>query len=43
MVIRPTTMLFNLFIMLWITNFVDAGVLQGDDHAKSIIQYINLA
>jgi hypothetical protein len=37
MIIRLVVILFNTFVMLWITSFVDSGVLSSESEAKDII------
>mmetsp|Transcript_19442 Transcript_19442/g.18562 ORF Transcript_19442/g.18562 Transcript_19442/m.18562 type:complete len:167 (+) Transcript_19442:773-1273(+) len=32
----------NTFMLLWLTSYVDEGVLRSDDEAKILIQYYNL-
>lgn len=41
-VIRLVMILFNTFLLLRITSFVDTGVLANDDEAKTIIRNVNL-
>jgi hypothetical protein len=41
-IIRLVFILFNTFLLLWITSFVDTGVLESEAEAKTIIQYINV-
>lgn len=42
MIIKLVVILFNTFLMLWVTSFKDSGVLESDEEAKSIIQTINI-
>jgi hypothetical protein len=41
-VIRLVFILFNTFLMLWVTSFVDSGVLKSESEAKTVIQNINV-
>jgi hypothetical protein len=41
-VIKLSVILYNTFLLLWLTNFVDTGVLNSDDHAKSIVKNIKI-
>ena len=36
MVIRMVTILFSVYIVLWITSFIDTGVLQSESDAKTV-------
>jgi hypothetical protein len=36
-IIRLVFVLFNTFLLLWITSFVDKGVLKDENEAKNII------
>lgn len=36
-IMKPTLLISNIFIMLWLTNFVDNGTLTNDNEAKTIV------
>lgn len=38
LIVKFSNILFNTFILLWLTSFVDSGVLIDDSAAKAILQ-----
>ena len=39
MIIRLSVVLYSTFLLLWITSFVDNGVLKSEEDAKTIYQW----
>ena len=38
MVVRLVTVLFSVYLLLWVTSFVDSGVLESEEEAKTVYQ-----
>ena len=41
-IVKLFFILFNTFVLLWITSFIDKGVIKDEDEAKLIIQNVNI-
>jgi hypothetical protein len=42
MIIKLVMILFNTFLMLWVTSFIETGEIESEKEAKSIIQLISI-